>query len=413
MNRGAGQTPEIKATLGMVAFIVFIDMVGIGLIIPVMPTLLETITGEPVDRTAEIGGLLAFAYALMQFLFAPVIGGLSDRYGRRPVLLITLLLLGVDYIIMALAPDLWWLFAGRLMSGVMGASWAAANSCVADVAKPEERGKYFGILGGAGASGFVIGPALGGLLGSYDERLPFVMAAVFAISGAIVGYFILRETLSEVKRRRFTMSRANPFGTIVQMSKTPIVLGFLVVIFLMQLAAQSTFTVWAYFNLLLFGWDELQIGLSVAFYGMMLAIVQGGLTGYVIARIGANATCIAGFIFAIPAYLLFSFAPGGWAMILGIFLGGFAGMTFPALQQLMSERISDDAQGELQGAVASMVSLTSIIGPLVMTGLFGYFADDVGLFFPGAPFLLSVAILLVALVALRWNLMRLTTAQPS
>ncbi|NVE93701.1 TCR/Tet family MFS transporter [Altererythrobacter lutimaris] len=408
MNAAEGQPPEIKATLGMVAFIVFIDMVGIGLIIPVMPTLLETITGEPVDRTAGIGGLLAFAYALMQFLFAPVIGGLSDRYGRRPVLLITLLLLGIDYIIMALAPDLWWLFVGRLLSGIMGASWAAANSCVADIARREERGKYFGILGGAGASGFVIGPALGGLLGSYDERLPFIMAAIFAISGAIVGYFILRETLSVEKRRRFTMTRANPFGTIVQMGNTPVVLGFLVVIFFMQLAAQSTFTVWAYYNLLLFGWDEFQIGISVAFYGLMLAIVQGVLTGLVIARIGANATATLGFLFALPAYLLFSFAPGGWAMILGIFLGGFAGMTFPALQQLMSERIADDAQGELQGAVASMVSLTSIIGPLVMTGLFGYFADDVGLFFPGAPFLLSVMILVLALALLRMNLKRVT-----
>ncbi|XUU60318.1 TCR/Tet family MFS transporter [Erythrobacter sp. HA6-11] len=407
MSAAEGQPPEIKATLGMVAFIVFIDMVGIGLIIPVMPTLLETITGEPVDRTAEIGGLLAFAYALMQFLFAPVIGGLSDRYGRRPVLLITLLLLGVDYIIMALAPDLWWLFVGRLLSGIMGASWAAANSCVADIARREERGKYFGLLGGAGASGFVIGPALGGLLGSYDERLPFIMAAIFAISGAIVGYFILRETLPAEKRRSFTMARANPFGTIVQMGKTPVVLGFLGVIFFMQLAAQSTFTVWAYYNFLLFGWDEFQIGLSVAFYGLMLAIVQGGLTGLVIARIGANATATLGFLFALPAYLLFSFAPDGWVMILGIFLGGFAGMTFPALQQLMSERIADDAQGELQGAVASMVSLTSIIGPLVMTGLFGYFADDVGLFFPGAPFLLSVIILILALVLLRMNLKRL------
>ena len=410
MSETQSTTPTLKYTMGMVAFIVFIDMVGIGLIIPVMPTLLETITGESVDRTAEIGGLLAFSYALMQFLFAPVVGGLSDRYGRRPVLLVTLFLLGIDYIIMALAPNLWWLFAGRLLSGIMGASWAAANSCVADVAKPEERGKLFGILGGAGASGFVIGPALGGVLGSYDERLPFAAAAVLALTGVAIGCFILKETLPSEKRRKFTLARANPFGTIIQMGKTPIVLGFLGIIFLMQLASQSTFVVWAYYNLLVFGWDELAIGLSVALYGLMLAIVQGGLTGVAIARFGPRTTCLIGFYFAIPAYVLFAFAPGSWAMIVGIILGSFAGLTFPAMQQMMTERISDDAQGELQGAIASMISLTSIVGPIVMAGLFGAFADDQGLFFPGAPFLLSVFILLIALAAVRWNLARLESA---
>jgi DHA1 family tetracycline resistance protein-like MFS transporter len=292
----------------------------------------------------------------------------------------------------------------------MGASWAAANSCVADVAPPAERGKYFGILGGAGASGFVIGPAVGGILGSYGDRLPFIAAAAICLMGAALGFFILRETLSPDKRRAFTMSRANPFGTTIQMAKTPIVLAFLGIIFLMNLASQSTFSVWAYYNVLAFGWDELEIGLSVALYGMLLAIVQGALTGKSIARFGAKATCVLGFLFAIPAYTLFAFAPGSWAMIIGIVLGSFAGLTFPAMQQLMTERISDDAQGELQGAIASMVSLTSIIGPIVMTGLFGAYADDTGLFFPGAPFLLSVAILLMGLGALQWNLKRLQPA---
>lgn len=398
--------PEARGTLGVVAFIVFIDMVGIGLIIPVMPSLLESITGEGIDRTAEIGGWLLFAYAFMQFLFAPIIGGLSDRYGRRPVLLVTLFLLGLDYAIMAWAPDLWWLFVGRLMSGIMGASWAAANSCVADVARREERGKYFGILGGAGASGFVIGPAIGGVLGSYGERLPFIAAALLCILGAVIGFFILRETLPREKRRAFSASRANPFGTIVQMSRTPVVLAFLGIIFLMNLASQSTFSVWAYYNALVFGWDELRIGLSVALYGLLLALVQGGLTGRCIARFGAKTTCVLGFLFAMPAYLLFAFAPGNWAMIAGIVLGSFAGLTFPAMQQLMTERIADDAQGELQGAIASMVSLTSIFGPILMTGLFGAFADAEGVFFPGAPFLLSVLILIVGLGALRWNLAR-------
>jgi DHA1 family tetracycline resistance protein-like MFS transporter len=400
-------SPSTQSTLGFVAFIVFIDMVGLGLIVPVMPTLLESLTGESIDRTAEIGGWLLFAYALMQFVFSPVIGGLSDRFGRRPVLLLTLTMLGIDYLIMAWAPDMWWLFVGRLMSGIMGASWAAANSCVADVAMPEERGKLFGILGGAGASGFVIGPAIGGVLASYGERLPFLASGVLCLIGAGVGFILLRETLPVERRRHFTLARANPFGSILQMAKVPVVLGFLGIIFLMQMASQSIASVWAYYNTLAFEWSEWDIGLSVALYGVLLVIVQGGLTGASIARFGAKATCVLGFLFAIPAYCLFAFAPGSWAIILGIVLGSLGGLTFPAMQQLMTERTAHDAQGELQGAIASMVSLTSIIGPLIMTGLFGAFADDQGLFFPGAPFALSVAFLAVGLGALVWNLGRI------
>ncbi len=394
-------------TLAFVAAVVFIDMVGIGLIIPVMPTLLRNLTGASIDRAAEIGGWLLFAYAFMQFLLAPVVGGLSDRFGRKPVLLLALFLLGADYLIMAFAPDLWWLLAGRLMAGGMGASWAAANSCVADIVPQEQRGRYFGILGGAGASGFVIGPAIGGLLGSYGDRMPFFAAAVLCIVGAALGLVLLRETLPIDKRRGLTLARANPFGTIVQMAKTPVVLGFLGIIFLMQLASQSIFSVWAYYNTLAFGWSEWNIGLSVALYGVLLMIVQGGLTGPCIARFGAKTTCLIGFMFALPAYGLFAFAPGSWAMIVGIVLGSFAGLTFPAMQQLMTERTAADSQGELQGAIASIVSMTSIVGPIIMTGLFGAFADDQGLFFPGAPFVLSIAILAAALGALLWNLARI------
>ncbi len=387
-----------------VGFIVFIDMVGIGLIIPVMPELLEQLTGESADRTAEIGGWLMFAYAVMQFLFAPIIGGLSDRFGRRPILLVTLFLLGIDYAIMAWAPTLVWLFAGRILSGIMGASWAAANSCVADVATAKDRGKFFGILGGAGASGFVIGPAIGGLLGTVDVRLPFIVAAVLAVVGAVIGYSVLKETLPPQRRRSFSIGRANPLGSILQMAKTPVVLGFLIVIFLIQLAAQSQLTIWAYYNRLVFSWSEMEIGLSVALFGLLLAVVQGGLTGKVIERIGPNRTSFLGLLFGVPAYLLFAFAPGSWAMILGILVGCVTGISFPAIQQMMSERIGEDAQGELQGAVASMISITSIIGPVMMSQTFGRFADGTGLYFPGAAYLLATVILLLGIGLLKWNL---------
>lgn len=386
-----------QSVLLFVAFIVFIDMMGIGLILPVMPALIKGISGASIDRAAEIGGWLLFAYAIMQFLFAPIIGGLSDRFGRRPVLLTTLFLLGLDYAIMAWAPDLIWLFIGRIISGIMGASWAAANSCVADVAPRDERGKYFGILGGAGAMGFVVGPAIGGLLGEFGERLPFIAATVLAIVGTGVGFVILKETLPQQKRRVFSITRANPMGSIVQMSKTPLVLGFLMTLFILQLAAQAQLAVWAYWLIERFDWSVFQIGISIALYGVLLAVVQGGLTGPVIAWLGERKTALFGLFFGIPAYLIFVFAPHDGFVYLGIVVGAASGFAFPAMQQMMSSRISEDAQGELQGSIASTISLTSIIGPVVMTSIFGAYADAEGLYFPGAPFLVGAVLMIFAI----------------
>ncbi|MEL7197000.1 MAG: TCR/Tet family MFS transporter [Pseudomonadota bacterium] len=402
---GATAESSTKATLGLVAFIVFIDMIGIGLIVPVMPSLLESITGGSEDQTAQIGGWLLMAYATMQFLFAPIIGGLSDRFGRRPVLLVTVFLLGIDYLIMAFAPDLWWLFVGRILSGIMGASWAAANSCIADLAGPEDRGKLFGILGGAGASGFVFGPAIGGFLGDVSIRAPFFAAAALGIGGAIIGYFALRETLPPERRRAFTIARANPFGTVLQMAKIPIVLGFLGVIFLMQLAAQSTMAVWSYYTRLKFDWGEGEIGIVVGIYGLLVVLAQAGLTSILIKRYGARRTAILGLVIGLPSYLISAFAFNSAMMIAGVIVGSVAGVTFPALQQMMSERIAEDAQGELQGAVASTMSMTSIFGPIVMTSVFAAYADDKGLYFPGAPFICAAVVGYLGL-ALLWQVSR-------
>ena len=399
-------TAQQRPALGLIAFIVFIDMAGIGLIVPVMPRLVMGLSGEGVDRAAEIGGWLLFAYAMMQFVFSPIIGGLSDRFGRRPILLVTLAALGVDYAMMAWAPTLAWLFVGRMISGVMGATWAAANSCVADTVEPEKRGSVFGLLGGAGAAGFVLGPALGGAFGLLGDRVPFIVASVLCLAGAAYGFYALAETLPPEKRRAFNLARANPFGTLMQMAKTPLVLGCLITIFFMQFAAQSNFAVWSYYGVLKFGWGPLTIGATVALFGMLMAIIQGLLVGKVIARFGAVRTAVYSLIFAIPSYLIIGFAGSTEIMILGLVVGSITGLTFPAMQSLMTPKIAEDSQGELQGAIASMVSLTAIIGPPAMTGVFGAYSDNVGQFFPGAPYMLASGLMVVAVWTLWLTLRR-------
>ena len=383
-----------------VAFIVFVDMLGLGLIIPVMPRLISEVSATSIYRSAEIGGFLMFSYAGMQFLFAPTIGGLSDRYGRRPVLLTTLFLLAIDYAIMALAPTMIWLVMGRMMSGIMGASWAAANSCVADCISAEKRGRAFGMLAGAGAAGFVLGPALGGLAGEFGTRVPFIVAACLALVGVSIGFFLLEETLPAERRRVFSLARANPVGSIIQIARTPFVLACLAAIFFIQLSSQAQISIWAYWGELQFGWTPTTTGLTASLYGVTLAFAQAVLTGKCVHRFGAANTAKIALLFALPSYLILAFAASTTAVVLAILIGSFAGMTLPALQSLMSLRVDGDAQGELQGAIASTLSSTAIIGPLLMTQTFAHFADDQGIYLPGAPFLISLASLAAAIIIL-------------
>ncbi|MCB2089081.1 MAG: MFS transporter [Sphingomonadaceae bacterium] len=396
---------QYRPILAIVALIVFVDMVGIGLILPVMPQLVGEVAGTSISTSAEIGGMLLFAYAVMQFLFASFIGGLSDRYGRRPVLLITLTALGLDYVIMALAPTLTWLVAGRAISGVMGASWAAANSCVADAVPVPKRGAAFGLLGGAGAAGFVLGPAIGGVAGEWSTRLPFVIAATLALSGAVAGYFLLKETLPPERRRRFSAGRANPFGTLLQAAKTPFVFSSLVTIFFMQLSAQAQMSIWAYWGELTFGWTPLVSGSTIAFYGVMIVIMQALIVGRMIERFGAAAVARWSLLLGLPSYALLATATSTGMVLLAIVVGSFTGLTFPAMQSLMTQKISEDSQGELQGGIASVIGLTAIIGPLMMTQIFGHFTDQTGLFLPGAPYLLSMILLTIAILTL-WRAYR-------
>lgn len=394
------------ASLTIIALIVFIDTASIGLIIPVVPSLIEGLARVSIDRAAELGGLLLFVFAITQFFAAPIIGGLSDQFGRRPVLLLTLAALGLDYGLMAWAPSLGWLFVGRFIAGIMGASWPAANSCVADTVAPEDRGRMFGMLGAAGGAGFVLGPAIGGLFGQFGDRVPFLIACCLCLAGAAIGLLTLHETLPPEKRRAFTFARANPFGNLIQMAKLPLVLSFLIVIFFMQMAAQAQVAIWAYYGILKFGWTTVQTGLTITLFGTLLAIVQGGLVGKAIARFGDIRTASATLLLGVPTYLTFAFATSSWMMVLGVVIGAMTGFTFPAMQSIMSSRVSDNAQGELQGAIASVISLTSIIGPLLMTNIFGAFADERGVYFPGAPFLLATGLLIIAIIVQRLAIKR-------
>jgi MFS transporter, DHA1 family, tetracycline resistance protein len=405
-HQPSAPAPPGTTSLAIIALIVFIDTASLGLIIPVVPSLIQSLAYVSIDRAAELGGLLLFVFATTQFFAAPIIGGLSDQFGRRPVLLLTLAALGLDYALMAWAPSLGWLFVGRFIAGIMGASWPAANSCVADTVAPEDRGRVFGMLGGAGGAGFVLGPAIGGLFGQFGDRVPFLIACLLCLIGTIVGIFALRETLPADKRRGFTLARANPFGNLIQMAKVPLVLSFLIVIFFMQLAAQSQVSIWAYYGMLKFGWTPVQTGLTITLFGALLAIVQGGLVGKAIARFGDMRTASASLLIGIPTYLIFAFASSSWMMVLGVVVGAMTGFTFPAMQSIMSTRINEDAQGELQGAIASVISLTSIIGPLLMTNIFGAFSDKTGTYFPGAPFMLAAALVVVAIFIQRWAVKR-------
>jgi len=396
----------INRNLLVLASIVFIDMAGIGLIVPVMPSLIQSLTGQGIDHAATWGGWLLFTYALMQFLFAPVIGGLSDRFGRRPVLLATLALLGIDYALMAMAPSLAWLFAGRLISGVMGASYAAANSCIADSIPAERRGAAFGMLGGAGAAGFVLGPAIGGLIGQFGDRLPFVAAAVLCALGAVFGWLRFEETLDPARRRRFDPFRSNPLGTIARMARIPLVIGCLGAIFLMQLASQAQLSVWAYYGTARFGWTPAVTGATIALFGTLMVLTQGVLSGRMIAWAGPVRTATISLAFAVPSFLTLAFAPSTGVVILGMVIGCVPGLCFPAMQQLMSPRVGDDAQGELQGAIASTISMTAIIGPPLMTGVFAAYADREGLYFPGAPFVLAAGLMVGAVTVLAITLAR-------
>ncbi|HMX41858.1 MAG TPA: TCR/Tet family MFS transporter, partial [Saprospiraceae bacterium] len=367
----------------------------------------EQMTGGDLSTASRWGGLLMFAYAGMQFMFSPIVGGLSDRYGRRPVILAALFAFSIDFLIQGFAPSIWWFFLGRILAGITGATFTTAMAYIADVSPPEKRSQNFGLVGAAFGMGFIIGPLLGGLVSHYwGIRAPFFAAAGLAMLNWLYGFFILPESLKPENRRPFDWKRANPLGSLMRLGHYPVILSLvasLVCIYIAGFANQST---WTYITIAKFGWDERMVGFSLAFVGLMTGIVQGVLTRVLIPRLGQSRSVYIGLGFYTIGFVLFAFASQDWMMfafMIPFSLGGLAG---PSLQGIISNQVPSNAQGELQGALTSLISATSIVGPLVMTNLFAYFTrPDAPVVFPGAPFLLgavlSLASMLLALRSLR------------
>ena len=386
-----------SAAVGFIFITLLIDVTGLGIIIPVFPTLITELIDGSLSEASEWGGWLTFAYAIMQFIFAPILGNLSDRYGRRPVLLFSLLGFGLDYIFLAFAPTIGWLFLGRIIAGITGASFTTAAAYIADISPPDKRAQNFGLIGVAFGLGFIIGPVIGGVLGQFGPRIPFIAAAALSLLNALYGYFVLPESLPESNRRKFEWKRANPLGSLLHLKKYPAIGGLIISLILIYIAAHAVQTTWSFYNMEKFKWNEAWVGYSLGFVGLMIAIVQGGLIRVVIPRLGPQRSVYAGLLLYTLGLVLFAFATSGWMMFLFIIpycMGGIAG---PALQGIISGYVPQNEQGELQGALTSLMSVTTIIGPLLMTYLFAYFTSvNAPVLFPGAPFLMGALLMLVS-----------------
>lgn len=397
--------PPGKHALAFIFFTVLIDTIGFGIILPVMPQLIMELTGQTVAQATLTAGWLLTTYAILQFACGPIFGNLSDRYGRRPVLVSSLAAFAFDYALMGFAPTIGWLFLGRAIAGVAGAVYSPAMAYIADVSTPEKRAQGFGLVGAAFGVGFILGPAIGGLLGEFGPRAPFFAAAALAGLNFVYGLFVLPESLPPERRRKFEWRRANPFGTLLALKRYPAVIAIAGAVFLWQLAHQVYPSTWAFFAKLRFEWTEAAIGASLAFVGVLMAFTQGYLTGKIVPRIGEQRAVIVGVTSGALSMFALAFAVQSWMAYAAITLGVLQGLAYPAMNAIMSKQAPPDQQGELQGGVASMMSLTTILGPLIMTQTLGRFSvPDAPVHFPGAAFLLATLLALCALgLVLRLN----------
>jgi DHA1 family tetracycline resistance protein-like MFS transporter len=395
--------PSKKAAFGFIFITVLVDVVGWGLIIPVMPELISGMKHIPVNQASKDGGWLLFVYSLMQFICAPILGNLSDKYGRRPVLLFSLFGFGVDYLFLGFAPSFGWLFVGRTIAGITGASFSTASAYIADISTSENRAKNFGMIGAAFGLGFIIGPAIGGLLSGFGIRAPFYAAAALSLLNWLYGYFILPESLAKENRRPFDWRRANPLGSLLHLKKYPAIGGLIFSLTLVYLASHAVQSNWNFFTVYRFNWSPKMVGLSLATVGLLIASVQAGLIRIVIPKLGNERCTYIGLCLYSLGMFLFAFATQSWMMfafLIPYCLGGIAG---PSMQAIMAGQVPANEQGELQGALTSLMSATSIFGPPLMTNLFAFFTSaKAPLLFPGASFLLGgILMLFSAILAFR------------
>ena len=382
-----------------------IDITGWGIIIPVIPKLIKELIHADISEAAKVGGWLTFAYAITQFIFAPLMGSLSDKFGRRPIILISLFAFSLDYLLLTLAPTIGWLFLGRIIAGVTGASITTASAYIADVSTNENRAKNFGMIGAAFGLGFIIGPVIGGLLGQYGSRIPFIAAGILCMINFLYGYFVLPESLSLENRREFSWKRANPVGAFMSLKKYPKLISLVLAMFILYVASHAVQSNWSYYTIFRFNWDERMIGISLGIVGLLVALVQGGLIRYTSPRLGNAKSIYIGMILYTISMVLFAFASESWMMFVFLIPYCLAGIAGPALQAVVAAEVSPKGQGEIQGTLTSMMSASAIIGPPMMSTVFYFFTHkDAPFLFPGAPFILGAVLMLVATILAVYSL---------
>lgn len=379
-----------KAAIGFIFITLLIDIIGWGIIIPVIPKLIQELIQGDISEASKIGGWLTFAYAITQFVFAPLIGNLSDKFGRRPILLLSLLGFALDYLLLAFAPTIAWLFIGRMIAGFTGASITTASAYIADISDDTNRAKNFGMIGAAFGLGFILGPILGGFLGQYGARVPFYAAAILCFLNFLYGYFILPESLAKKNRREFEIKRANPIGAFLSLKKYPSLIGLIVAVFILHTASHAVHSNWSFYTMYQFKWNEKMVGISLGVIGLLVGLVQGGLIRITSKKLGNVKSIYIGMILYTVGMFLFSTATQSFMMFLFLIpycMGGIAG---PALQAVISQQVPANEQGEIQGTLTSLMSASAIVGPPMMTNVFYYFTHKQAPFlFAGAPFVLG------------------------
>jgi MFS transporter, DHA1 family, tetracycline resistance protein len=379
-----------QAAIGFIFITMLIDITGWGIIIPVIPKLIKELIHGDISEAAKIGGWLTFAYAITQFLFSPLIGNLSDKFGRRPIILFSLFGFSLDYLLLSFAPTITWLFVGRILAGVTGASLTTASAYIADVSTPENRAKNFGMIGAAFGLGFIIGPVIGGLLGHFGSRVPFYAAAILCMVNFVYGYFILPESLTKENRREFNWKRANPIGALRNIKKHRSLFGLMLAVFFLYVGSHAVQSNWSYFTMYRLQWDEKMVGISLGIIGILVALVQGVLIRWVNPKLGNEKSIYVGMALYAIGMFLFASVTQSWMMFVFLVpycLGGIAG---PALQSVISSKVSPNEQGEIQGTLASLMSASLIVGPPLMSSTFYYFTHaEAPIQFAGAPFVLG------------------------